>query len=137
VQLIQRDIDRLGGLARTSELLGLGHEDEWVRMAARYGRIVNAGHGWWANPWIDPLVIAARRAGGKLACRSALVFYGVILDAEPRLHLLVRANARKPRGDRLVVHWSRNDVSADRLSVSLEVALAQARACRGVRAGTL
>jgi hypothetical protein len=137
VKTVHEAIASLGGLARTSELLAAGFDDEWIRIAGRYGRIIDAGWGWWATKEVSPLVLQARRAGGRLACVSALQHHGLQLPDNAGLHISIERGARRPRDDTVIVHWSRTPLAGDRHAVSIAVAIRQARACRGVRAGTL
>jgi hypothetical protein len=138
MQIILDRIARLGGLARTSELLQAGIDDELIRMAARYRRIIDAGHGWWALPETPSRVVTARRAGGRLACTSALRFHGFLpeqasADIEA-VHVSLARSARKPTHPGLVLHWSRAILPGDRCAVSVEVAVQQAARCRALNA---
>jgi len=127
---------RYGGLVRTRELIGIGESDELIRIARNYGVIVRVRRGWWALPGAPAVQMRAWRAGGRLACVSALAYHGAILDLGDPLHIDVPAAGRGARVSGVVVHWSGSHSDGDRRAVSIEVARRQASRCR-VAAGTL
>ena len=130
----QKLFDRYGGLVRTSELLAIGMEPEWIRIARNYGTLIQVRKGWWALPGTPPLVLAAWRAGGRLACVSALEYHGQILETGENLHVEVGAASKGARAEGVCVHWSRDQANGDRRAVSVEVAWRQTVTCRGVYA---
>ena len=124
------------GLVRTRELLAIGENDELIRIARNYGRIVHVRQGWWTLPGTPLVLMRAWRAGGRLGCVSALAFHGVIPDLGDPLHIEVAAASKGARTPGVVVHWSSDRRDGDRRAVSVEVAMRQANRCR-VAAGTL
>ena len=82
------------GLVRTSELLAAGDEPEWIRISRNYGRLIHVRKGWWALPGTPAVVLAAWRAGGRLACVSALSFHGATLEIGDMLHIEVAADGK-------------------------------------------
>ena len=124
------------GLVRTRELLAIGENDELIRIARNYGAIIHVRQGWWALPDTPSLELSAWRAGGRLACVSALAFHGETFDLGEPLHIEVSAASKGARAQGVVVHWSSSQANGDRRAVSVEVATQQASRCR-VAAGTL
>lgn len=125
---VARGIRELGGLARTSELYSLGVWQSWLQWSMWWGNIIHVSRGWWAVPDTPALAIAARRAGGRLACVSALELYG---EAEPDglLHVALERSGKRPRDPLVVCHWSRKTLPGTILAVSKEVAREQAAGC--------
>jgi hypothetical protein len=117
------------GLVRTRELLAIWDEPEWIRIGRNYGKLVQARKGWWTLPGTPRDLLAAWRAGGRLACVSALAFHGVQLDVGGPLHIEVSATSKGARDPDVVVHWSRDQANGDRRAVSVEVAWRQANRC--------
>jgi hypothetical protein len=136
VTAVFNQIERLG-IASLRELLHSGHDRQHILMMIDYHRIVRVRFGWYAVPGTDERVFAAWRVGGRLACVSALAYYGVA--AEPNeLHVGVRGDAtqlRKREGD--VIHWSRRPGGDDRRVVSLALAVRQASRCTHVTRDSL
>jgi hypothetical protein len=126
---------RHNGLVRTRELIAIGENDELIRIARNYGRILHVRQGWWALPGTPEVLVRAWRAGGRLACVSALAFHGVLPDLGDPLHVEVGAASKGARTPDVVVHWSTDQSDDDRRAVSVEVAVRQARRCRAA-AGT-
>jgi len=118
------------GLVRTRELLAIGMDDEWIRIARNYGAFVHVRHGWWALPGTPERLLQAWRAGGRLACVSALAFHGVSLDLGGPLHIEVAAGSKGALQPGTRVHWSTSQSNGDRRAVSVEVAWRQAARCR-------
>ena len=129
---LQRCIADVGGVARASELYARGHPAWELRMLSEYGRIIRVRKGWYANADTSPQLLRAWRVGGRLACVSALVHYGLVeshpsdgpygriepLDAVSRLHVGITIGSSRlrhpdnhrerlaPQGDDAVVlHW--------------------------------
>ena len=118
------------GLVRTRELLAFGYDDERIRMAHNYRLLVRVRQGWWALPGTAEILLLAWRAGGRLACVSALAFHGMSLELGDRLHIEVSAGSHGALKPGMCVHWSTSQANGDRRAVSLEVALRQASRCR-------
>lgn len=116
-----------GGVAYTRELSHIPRNvlDVYVM----YGRVLRVKKGMWALPDLDPLAIAAIRAGGRLACVSALAYHGVIAREGAGLHICAPAGVAnwRPRPGKapVVRHWSRAPQPGDRLAVTVEAAWAQ------------
>ena len=129
-------IQRWGGIASTRELAASGIERQQLDIAVMYGRVVRVKKGLWADPCIPADVVTAYRAGGRLACVSALAYHGVIEQPDCGIHIAAPdwvSRWRAPRPDVAVTrHWSRRPVAGDRFAVSVEVAWAQFALCRGV-----
>lgn len=131
---IEETLRELGGIATTGELMQRGFESDHLLLFARYGRIIRVRKGWFASKDIDEQVVDAVRAGGRLACLSALAYHGLAAPDPTTLHIAVHRSAsrlrRAPReGVTVVVHWSRSAPSGNRQSVRVSEAVAQARAC--------
>ena len=131
-----RLFERHGGLVRTSELLAAGDEPEWIRISRNYGRLVHVRKEWWALPNTPETLLAAWRAGGRLACISALAFHGAMLETGELLHVEVAADSKGASSKNVVTHWSSDQRNGDRRAVGVEVALQQASRCRAAN-GTL
>ena len=124
---VAEHVRELGGIARTCELYELGVWQTDLQFAKQYREVIHVRRGWWALPETPVLAIAARRAGGRLACVSALEFYG---EARSNgLHVALDRSARHPREPHVVSHWSRDRLPGSRLAVSMEVAREQAAKC--------
>lgn len=126
-------IERCGGVASTHELAHVPRNV--LDVAAMYGTVLRVKKGLWAAPDLDPMVVAALRAGGRLACVSALEYHGVIEPGHD-LHICAPHGvvSWRPRGPRhgVVRHWSRRPAPGDRLAVSVETAWGQFALCRAV-----
>lgn len=131
-----RVIQRLGGIASRRELLDAGWTETEFWFGLYYGNLDRIRIGWYASSDLPADARAAWRAGGPLACVSALIHYGMldasdVTDNQP-LHICVAADAHLPASATadVVVHWSTADrYSGSRRAVSPAVALRQARAC--------
>ncbi len=117
------------GLVRTRELLAIGYEDETIRISRNYGALISVRQGWWALPGTPEVLMQAWRAGGRLACVSALAYHGVALELGDQLHVEVAAASKGALRSGVHVHWSSSQCNGDRRAVSVEVALKQARRC--------
>ena len=153
---LEKCIVDLGGVARASELYARGHPAWELRMLSEYGRIIRVRKGWYATADTSPQLLRAWRVGGRLACISALVHYGLVepddpmgpLGPESRLHIGITIGSSRLRhpdnhrerlaprqDDGVVLHWiarepSRHGDRTRRLIVPLETALDQAMVCR-------
>ncbi len=139
MQLVVDAIRACGGLATTAELAARGVERQQLDIAVMYRRVLRIRKGLWATLDFTPAALPALRAGGRLACVSALVFHGEIEDAGFDLHLAAPLGVTSwhPRREReeVVRHWSRRALPGDRLAVSAETAWAQFALCRAVAGG--
>jgi hypothetical protein len=129
-------LEKHHGLVRTAELLEIGMDTEILRWVDGYGSLIHVRHGWWARPGTPAVLLRAWRAGGRLACVSALAFHGQQLDFGEPLHIELAASSRGPRLPGVIAHWSADLGNGDRRAVSLEVARRQASRCRAAN-GTL
>jgi hypothetical protein len=129
----------LGGIASTGELLRRGIPRDWIRMAVDYGRILRVRRGWFASLDIPEVALQARRAGGRLACVSALKFHRQAEQGHAALHIAVSRHSSRLvsaiEGREVVIHWCRREPSGDALAVSVEEAWAQRARCRALRHG--
>ncbi|MBA4248895.1 MAG: hypothetical protein C0444_11490 [Microbacterium sp.] len=134
-----RVLRRYGGIASRRELLAAGWTDTEFWFALRYRNLDRIRQGWYAASDLPTDARAAWRAGGPLACVSALRRYGLLPPGEDAagvaretLHICLPAGGRVGRDapEGLVVHWSTADrYSGTRQAVSPAVALRQACAC--------
>jgi len=101
-----------------------------------YRRVLRVKKGLWAVPGFAPEALPALRAGGRLACVSALVFLGEIDDAGFELHLAAPLGVTSwhphRRSRDVVRHWSRSPLPGNRLAVDSDTAWAQFALCRAV-----
>lgn len=136
LKLVLDAIDRWGGIASTRELEASGVDRSRLDVAVYYDRVIRVRKGHWARPGLPDEVLAAHRAGGRLACVSALAFHGVIEPVRGPLHIAAPDRVFKwrggVRGADVVRHWSRRQLPGDRFAVSAEVAWAQFALCRRV-----
>ncbi len=136
MQLVLRAMTACGGIATTAELASHGVDRQQLDIAVMYGRVLRVRKGLWAAPDFAPEALPALRAGGRLACVSALVFHGEIEDAGFDLHLAAPQGVTSwhptRHGRHVVRHWSRRPLPGDRLAVSADTAWAQFALCRGV-----
>ncbi|HTL40080.1 MAG TPA: hypothetical protein VL294_01245 [Pseudolysinimonas sp.] len=129
-------IDHFGGMASTGELASRGVERWELDIDVFYGKVLRIRKGLWARPGLSELAVQAQRAGGRLACVSALAYHGVIEPVPGTLHVaapLWAASWRpgRPNAD-VIRHWSRNEQRGDRMAVAPEDAWAQFALCREV-----
>jgi hypothetical protein len=133
---ILRIIDRRGGIAATRELRAEGVDRDMLDIAVQYGRVMRVRKGWWARPEMPRLPLLAHRAGGRLACVSALEYHGIIEPVPGRVHISAPAGVSRwrpgqPRSD-AIRHWSRRVQPGDRMAVTVDVAWEQFALCREV-----
>lgn len=124
----EKFISLMGGLARTSELYAAGFWQSLLQWSKWYGTIIHVCRGWWATPETPTLAIDARRAGGRLACVSALQLYGES-EGDGQLHVEFGRSSKGPRHPAVIAHWSRRTAPGTRLAVSREVAREQSKRC--------
>jgi hypothetical protein len=136
VDRIFEAIDRLGGVARTREIAAQGIDMDAFYIAVYYGKVLRVRKGIWARPGLDPVVLEAQRAGGRLACVSALAYHGVIADVDGPVHISAPWDVTRWRPGRhrepAVRHWSRRPLPGDRFAVTPEAAWSQFALCRAV-----
>ena len=129
-------IRRFGGIASRRELLAAGWSETDFWFALYYRNLDRIRQGWYASSELPDDARAAWRAGGPLACVSALRHYGMLDTSatpdEAALHICLPRGGHRPKGvpADVIVHWSTADrFSGTRQAVSVGVALRQARAC--------
>lgn len=136
IERLLDEIERRGGIASTRELTRDRIDREFLLLAGQYGRILRVRKGWWAHPDLPAHLLEAHRAGGRLACVSALAHHGVIAPIDGRVHVSAPEGVRKWRPGRrradVVRHWSRHPCPGDRMAVTVDAALAQFALCREV-----
>ena len=139
MRAIEASIARKGGIARTAQLLAEKHEWDWLRIAAMYGnRIIHVRKGWWATADTHPVIIEARRAGGRLACVSALAMYeGSAPTSTVHIEVARHSSRRRnllPAERAVVVHRPGRPSWGNEAVVSYNAARLQAAECRGLSA---
>ena len=134
-------ISRLGGIASRRELRDAGWDETDLWFAWSYGNLDRIRHGWYASADLPDDARAAWKAGGPLACVSALRHHGMLDDSglptDLPFHICVATDAHLPPVSKVhgspadvIVHWSTTDrYSGSRQAVAPRVALRQARAC--------
>lgn len=115
---IERDIVAIGGVAKLSELIDLGHSVEFVRVLSDYGRLTKVRKGWYARRDAPAQAVRAWRVGGRLACVSALHHLGLTSSPPGELHVAVRANASRLR---TLLGYCNDDVRRARASLTFAV----------------
>ncbi|WP_022890896.1 type IV toxin-antitoxin system AbiEi family antitoxin domain-containing protein [Agromyces italicus] len=129
---IERWCDRLGGVARTSDLLAVGADSKSIARARREGAVERVRPGVYATATAAGEVVTAARHGGRLGCMSRLRRAGVwLLDDDGRVHVSMPEHGRlHPHvACTCVLHWTGSG-SALGESTIVE-ALAQLLACHG------
>jgi hypothetical protein len=134
---IESKITRLGGIASSGDLYSHPNDREFLRIAHRYGRIIHICRGWWATLDVPDNALDARRAGGRLACVSAMRFYKGerASPSDEALHVAVPRNASRLRGRSkraVIYHWGGDDVGGSILAVSVTTAEKQMARCDAV-----
>ena len=123
-----------GGFASRRELLAMGCWPDFIDLSVRYRRILPVRKGYYASVDLHPLILRALRAGGRLACTTALAWYqGQPVSRFEPVHVVVPRNASGVDRRGAVVHWTRRELEGTRTLVSEEVARWQARSCRAAR----
>jgi len=101
-----------------------------LEMGLYYRRILPVRIGWYALPDVTEAVLAAVRAGGRLACVSALAHHAGTEPEHP-LHIVLSRSADHRRMDpQMVNHWTRGLIDGTNAAVSVELAQRQADRCR-------
>lgn len=107
----------------------MGVDADGLDMGLYYRKILPVRIGWYALPGTSPAVLEAVRAGGRLACVSALELHE---GHEPRhpLHIVVPRSAdhRRIPAD-MIVHWTRGLIDGTHAAVSPALARRQAAQC--------
>ena len=138
-----------GGIVRRSDLLQAGWTDDELRIAYGYwGRPERLRHGWYCVPELPDDVRRAWKAGGPLACISAIRWYAGEPIGEP-IHIAMHDH-RHPRQRRPqagtttpvtwakpeapIIHWHNADHAAENAwAVPPELAHRQAATCAAAR----
>ena len=75
------------GVVSRAQLLGAGVEAKEITTLVKRGTVERLRPGWFRGDPAQPEVVRAVRAGGVLACRSALRLHGVWVPADGVLHI--------------------------------------------------
>lgn len=104
-----------------------------LRSACEAGLIRRVSRGVYACTHLDPQLVLAAQAGGRLDCVSSLARHGVWSGVEwPRLHLRAEPHQHlRQHVPGAVVHWSARLQVADLLEVAAVDAVLQAIRCLG------
>ncbi|WP_309709436.1 DUF559 domain-containing protein [Pseudolysinimonas sp.] len=138
-------VARLGGAAKTVEMLEAGASPKMIAAVVRSRELLRPRKAWYVLPGTPPSLVAAVRVGGRATCLTALRELGVwVTDPVPLVHVAVHRSACQLRavashherqaviGD-AVVHWV--DTPRPRLAVGSRLletpgrALADALGC--------
>lgn len=125
-------IDRLGGLARGTQLQRCGIDRPSLARAVRAGRIHRIRPGLFASPALPDVVRRAAAHGGALTCSAALRLHGVwVLADADSLHVWLgrRGRAYPHAGCGCTSHFFRGDVPVG--VVDVETALIHLYSCEG------
>jgi very-short-patch-repair endonuclease len=107
-------VARLGGIARTRDLLETGIAIDAIRRAVLLRRtLVRPRRGIVALASTPPVVLRALAAGGALACVSAAEHYGFWTPGDQRLHLSVRSDTHTTSNPRVVLHRDAHHLRVD------------------------
>jgi very-short-patch-repair endonuclease len=103
---LTRALEATAGIADPSILRRLGIEGRALQRALRSGQLIKLRRGRYAVPTVHPHVASAVRAGGRVACVSALRMYGVWVLADDGEHVRIARGVDAVVGPRMRVHWS-------------------------------
>lgn len=126
-----------GGIVRRSDFLVAGWTADELRIAyGFYGRPERLRRGWYCVPELPDDVRRAWKAGGPLACVSAIQWHTGASVAGP-LHISMRRQTHRRRDERHsrserqpVIHWDDLPPDSDNAwAVPLNLAREQARHC--------
>ncbi|WP_382305553.1 endonuclease domain-containing protein [Herbiconiux sp. UC225_62] len=128
-------VTQLGGVASCGELMKLGTDRAGIDRSVRRGDLSRLRNGWVAVPQGAPSdVVAAVRAGGTLACVSALATRAIWTREDERRHVRVRRFAHDLAPDPGVVHHRSLQLDGLQPAVggvdSVELALVHAIMCQ-------
>jgi hypothetical protein len=115
----------------SAELARFGATSHRLTTAVRDGELIRPRRDRYVLPGTDQEVVAAVRAGGRLACASVLVRYGVFVFDSRALHLHFERRANRDHVPGVVSHWrpTFDDSRSTGHSVSLVDALAEHLLC--------
>jgi hypothetical protein len=108
----------------------MGVDGDVLDLGLYYQRILRVRIGWYALPDASPAVVAAVRAGGRLACVSALEWHEGREPSDPLHIVLNRASRARAVDPEIVIHWSRRADDQSVAVVSVELARRQAERCQ-------
>jgi len=124
-----------GGIASTTSL-ERGVSARHVERSAAKGTIERLRRGWYAVPGASEPVVRAVRAGGALACVSALAAMGIWVMPDPRLHIAIPRGTRATARPSIRLHRSDRERTRFPLETPAE-ALETALACVELRASVV
>lgn len=119
-------------VVRTRELLTAGWTRDGIRRAVERGNLTRVRQGWYATPLADERVLRAVRAGGALACASALAHHGAWDLTAGVVHTRVDHNhvGSLPSGLKRCQPWhGKLDVAPERAVDDLAMAVRTAWSC--------
>lgn len=125
-------VRRLGGVARTSQLVDRGVRRRAIGEAVTSGALLRVRKGWVAVPEAEADLIAAARAGVVLTCVTQARRIGLWVLGDDAPHLAAPAHAGHVAVPGAVLHWARPLVPRhpDSLTDEIENVLAIVAACR-------
>lgn len=106
---IHHDVWLRGGVSSTAELRVLGYTAREIAHAAEGGDLLRVTRGVFALPQLDPLELAALRAGGRLTGAAGARRHGIWAPHHQVIDVAVEPHARSPRpqsGVHLRIDWS-------------------------------
>jgi very-short-patch-repair endonuclease len=140
---IVNDVNRLGGLAATHELLRAGWTSHQLTRFVNSGLLIRVRQGWYTVPETDEALQQSVRVGGRLACVSAARAYGLWVPGTRKVHVIVEPHVSRLRSatDKtvrlsslrspgVVVHWRDECTPHDRFSSSVRECLRQMCLCQ-------
>jgi very-short-patch-repair endonuclease len=118
-----------GGLATRAQLLDAAFAPSDVATALRRGRLIQVRRAHFAVPDAPSTAVEAVRIGGRLGGPSAASSFGLWSGHDPRLHVVVPANASRlrpaPLGRAVTLHWLDTPVHQECWRVDLATCLRQ------------
>lgn len=133
---VEQTLRRRGGIASIAALEESGVSARQVERSAAHGTIERLRRGWYAVPDASEPVVRAVRAGGALACVSALAAMGVWTMPDARLHVVIPRGTRATARTSVRLHRSERERTGFPVQAPAE-ALETALACVDLRASVV
>ncbi|MEO6943457.1 MAG: DUF559 domain-containing protein [Lacisediminihabitans sp.] len=140
---LDKDIERLGGLAATHELYARGWTKRSLAVAVAHGAILRVRQGWYTVPITSEIEREGVRVGGRLGCVSGARLFGLSVRTSSHIHVSVvphtaRLRSRTDQRARLatvtspgvVVHWNDRDATGTRFVLGVRECLKQMALCQ-------